>query len=70
MFWTLNVCVIQCLKYKTSRSVAKTKTKGSTVEFKGPVNGDECFFWRQGGCIHGEKCKYRHVPKHKGIDLK
>ena len=36
----------------------------------GPVNGDECYFWRNTGCHFGDRCFYRHVPKHQGIDLK
>ncbi|XP_036407261.1 uncharacterized protein LOC118793271 [Megalops cyprinoides] len=28
----------------------------------------ECFFWRNAGCIKKERCIYRHVPEHKGID--
>ncbi|MCJ8730679.1 hypothetical protein PDJAM_G00187320 [Pangasius djambal] len=29
---------------------------------------DECFFWRTTGCIKNNRCSYRHVPEHKGID--
>lgn len=29
---------------------------------------DECFFWRTTGCIKSNRCAYRHVPEHKGID--
>lgn len=36
----------------------------------GPVNGDECYFWRTTGCSYGERCRYRHIPKNQGIDRK
>ncbi|TSW48774.1 Tetratricopeptide repeat protein 31 [Bagarius yarrelli] len=29
---------------------------------------DECSFWRTTGCIKSNRCPYRHVPEHKGID--
>ncbi|XP_066535099.1 RNA polymerase II-associated protein 3 isoform X2 [Hoplias malabaricus] len=29
---------------------------------------NECFFWRTTGCIKNNRCSYRHVPEHKGID--
>ncbi|XP_072533946.1 uncharacterized protein [Salminus brasiliensis] len=29
---------------------------------------DECYFWRTTGCIKSNRCAYRHVPEHKGID--
>lgn len=29
---------------------------------------DECHFWRTTGCIKNNRCFYRHVPEHKGID--
>lgn len=35
----------------------------------GPVNGDECYFWRTTGCTFGSNCRYKHVPRHKGVDL-
>ena len=35
----------------------------------GPVNGDECYFWRTTGCVFGSKCRFRHVTKNKGIDM-
>ena len=36
----------------------------------GPVNGDECYFWRTTGCQFGKNCNYRHMPDNKGIDRK
>ena len=35
----------------------------------GPVNGDECYFWRTSGCYFGDKCRYKHIPEHKAADL-
>uniref|UniRef100_A0A8B9HMP2 Si:dkey-33c12.4 n=1 Tax=Astyanax mexicanus TaxID=7994 RepID=A0A8B9HMP2_ASTMX len=29
---------------------------------------DECYFWRTTGCIKNNRCSYRHVPEHKGVD--
>ncbi|XP_061646434.1 tetratricopeptide repeat protein 31 isoform X2 [Phyllopteryx taeniolatus] len=37
---------------------------------RGPVNGDECYFWRTTGCHFGEKCRYKHITDHKGNDRK
>ncbi|XP_006825971.1 uncharacterized protein LOC100368918 [Saccoglossus kowalevskii] len=39
-------------------------------KLKGPVNGDECYFWRTTGCAFGDKCHYEHLPESKGIDKK
>ncbi|XP_061914165.1 uncharacterized protein zgc:123010 isoform X3 [Entelurus aequoreus] len=37
---------------------------------RGPINGDECYFWRTTGCHFGDQCRYKHVPDHKGKDRK
>ncbi|XP_047459384.1 tetratricopeptide repeat protein 31 isoform X3 [Mugil cephalus] len=37
---------------------------------RGPVNGDECYFWRTTGCHFGDKCHYKHIPDQKGKDRK
>ncbi|KAL4641053.1 hsp70-Hsp90 organizing protein 1-like isoform X3, partial [Arapaima gigas] len=37
---------------------------------RGPVNGDECYFWRTTGCLFGDKCRYKHIPEHCGRDRK
>ncbi|XP_037126962.1 tetratricopeptide repeat protein 31 [Syngnathus acus] len=37
---------------------------------RGPVNGDECYFWRTTGCYFGDRCRYKHIPDHKGNDKK
>jgi len=36
----------------------------------GPVNGDECYFWRTTGCSFGKNCRFKHLPEKKGIDKK
>ena len=36
----------------------------------GPVNGDECYFWRTTGCSFGDKCRNKHLPASKGVDKK
>ncbi len=36
----------------------------------GPVNGNECYFWRTTGCLYAEKCRYEHIKKNKGCDKK
>ncbi|XP_041369881.1 uncharacterized protein LOC121383849 [Gigantopelta aegis] len=49
-----------------------SKTSGARTQQKqsGPVNGDECYFWRTTGCIYGDKCHFKHEPQHKGVDKK
>ncbi|XP_056902954.1 stress-induced-phosphoprotein 1 isoform X1 [Takifugu flavidus] len=37
---------------------------------RGPVNGDECYFWRTTGCHFGDNCHYKHIPDQKGKDRK
>lgn len=51
-------------------SVPKSQGVRNTPKLSGPVNGDECYFWRTTGCDYAEACRYKHVPKHKGIDKK
>nr|CAB3262768.1 uncharacterized protein LOC100183053 [Phallusia mammillata] len=37
---------------------------------KGAINkGAECHFWRNHGCHYGAKCRYMHVPEHRGIEV-
>lgn len=40
------------------------------VKASGPVNGNECYFWRTTGCSYGDKCRNSHIPAHKGVDKK
>ncbi|XP_031435097.1 uncharacterized protein zgc:123010 [Clupea harengus] len=37
---------------------------------RGPVNGDECYFWRTTGCHFGDKCRFKHIPEQLGKDRK
>ncbi|XP_064095440.1 stress-induced-phosphoprotein 1-like isoform X2 [Macrobrachium nipponense] len=50
------------------QNTAQSQSNGSKL--KGPVNGDECYFWRTTGCVFGDSCKHKHIPNHKGIDKK
>ncbi|XP_033633177.1 uncharacterized protein LOC117294769 [Asterias rubens] len=45
-------------------------TDASGDKVTGPVNGNECYFWRTTGCVFGDRCKYKHLAKAKGADLK
>lgn len=40
------------------------------MKLSGPVNGNECYFWRTTGCLYADKCRYEHIKKNKGIDKK
>lgn len=42
----------------------------SRARRRGPVNGDECYFWRTTGCHFGDKCHYKHIPEQRGKDRK
>ncbi|KAL9982579.1 hypothetical protein ACROYT_G004641 [Oculina patagonica] len=52
------------------KKLPEGEVKPSASKLSGPVNGDECYFWRTTGCYFEEKCRFRHVPESKGIDLK
>ncbi|XP_015765487.1 PREDICTED: uncharacterized protein LOC107344346 [Acropora digitifera] len=54
--------MIQFFYYRDPRLAAS--------KLSGPVNGDECYFWRTTGCYFAEKCKFKHVPESKGVDLR
>ena len=41
----------------------------SDDKMSGPVNGNECYFWRTTGCVFENQCRYKHVRGHKGVDL-
>ncbi|XP_063048200.1 uncharacterized protein zgc:123010 isoform X2 [Engraulis encrasicolus] len=45
-----------------------TAAEASGARRRGPVNGDECYFWRTTGCHFGEKCRYKHIPEQRGKD--
>ncbi|XP_067935855.1 uncharacterized protein [Watersipora subatra] len=42
----------------------------SATKVSGPVNGDECYYWRTTGCQFGSKCRHKHIPESRGIDRK
>ncbi|GCB68495.1 hypothetical protein scyTo_0013836, partial [Scyliorhinus torazame] len=45
-------------------------TAACGLKRRGPVDGDECYFWRTTGCHFGDKCRYKHTPDHRGVDKK
>lgn len=57
----------------TNKNEATTKNKTPSIsedlKMSGPVNGNECYFWRTTGCVFENQCRYKHVRGHKGIDL-
>jgi len=50
------------IKKPVEKTVAASKITG-------PVNGNECYFWRTTGCVFESHCRYMHVEDHKGVDL-
>lgn len=60
--WLISLCLFDAF---CSRDLKQSMSKLS-----GPVNGDECYFWRTTGCYFADKCRFRHVPESKGVDLK
>ena len=40
------------------------------AKLTGPVNGNECYFWRTTGCLYADKCRYEHLKRSKGVDKK
>ncbi|XP_078144696.1 uncharacterized protein LOC139923412 isoform X2 [Centroberyx gerrardi] len=55
---------------KTCLPVTQQAGAAAGPRRRGPVNGDECYFWRTTGCHFGEKCRYKHIPDQKGKDRK
>ncbi|XP_078079218.1 uncharacterized protein LOC144500344 [Mustelus asterias] len=49
---------------------SKIMTAACGSKRRGPVDGDECYFWRTTGCHFGDKCRYKHIPDHRGVDKK
>ncbi|XP_056617403.1 uncharacterized protein zgc:123010 [Triplophysa dalaica] len=35
---------------------------------RGPINVDECYFWRTTGCHFEDRCRYKHIPENRGKD--
>lgn len=59
-----------CLSFTLIFPFFSREVRLSASKMSGPVNGDECYFWRTTGCYFAEKCRFRHVPESKGVDLK
>ncbi len=57
-------------KGSSSLSNYNNHADASGDKVTGPVNGNECYFWRTTGCVFGDRCKYKHLVKAKGADLK
>lgn len=55
---------------KTCLPVTQQAGAAAGPRRRGPVNGDECYFWRTTGCHFGDKCRYKHIPEQKGKDRK
>ncbi|XP_010887347.1 tetratricopeptide repeat protein 31 isoform X1 [Esox lucius] len=55
---------------KTSPPASQQPASVMGPRRRGPVNGDECYFWRTTGCHFGDKCHYKHIPEQKGKDRK
>ncbi|XP_017164673.1 hsp70-Hsp90 organizing protein 1 isoform X1 [Poecilia reticulata] len=55
---------------RTFFPVTQQAGTGAGPRRRGPVNGDECYFWRTTGCHFGDKCHYKHFPDQKGKDRK
>ena len=66
----MNCGYVSGSKSATSVSAAAAAAATANSKLRGPVNGDECYFWRTTGCQFTTGCRYRHVPEHKGIDKK
>ncbi|XP_060728442.1 tetratricopeptide repeat protein 31 isoform X2 [Tachysurus vachellii] len=49
-------------------SAAAQATGTAGAKRRGPVNGDECYFWRTTGCYFNDKCHYKHIPEQRGKD--
>lgn len=58
------------LPLKTCLPVTQQAGAAAGPRRRGPVNGDECYFWRTTGCHFGDKCRYKHIPDQKGKDRK
>uniref|UniRef100_S4RIE8 Zgc:123010 n=1 Tax=Petromyzon marinus TaxID=7757 RepID=S4RIE8_PETMA len=53
----------------------KAESKTSNIPLsgdkkRGPINGNECYFWRTTGCTFEDRCRFRHVPENRSVDLK
>uniref|UniRef100_A0A8C9VXI7 Si:dkey-33c12.4 n=1 Tax=Scleropages formosus TaxID=113540 RepID=A0A8C9VXI7_SCLFO len=53
-------------KIHTHLGISKSAVSEPTLSQKKFT--EECIYWRNNGCIKKERCTYKHVPEHKGID--
>lgn len=58
------------IKLKKQIQEKNDKNNADLLKLSGPVNGNECYFWRTTGCLYADKCRYEHIKKNKGIDKK
>uniref|UniRef100_H3C3Y8 Zgc:123010 n=1 Tax=Tetraodon nigroviridis TaxID=99883 RepID=H3C3Y8_TETNG len=61
---------VTCTPLKTCPPVTQEAGPAAGPRRRGPVNGDECYFWRTTGCHFGNNCRYKHIPDQKGKDKK
>ena len=52
------------------KRAAQPMTSSLQDKQSGPVNGDECYFWRTTGCQFGNSCRWKHLKESKGRDRK
>ncbi|KAL3864932.1 hypothetical protein ACJMK2_006575 [Sinanodonta woodiana] len=59
------------VNFATKEAAGKAmKCLQSQSKQTGPVNGNECYFWRTTGCQFGDKCRWEHLPQSRGMDRK
>jgi len=59
-----------CVCFSNGTITIGSGAKAVQSKSSGPVNGNECYFWRTTGCTYGDKCRNAHIPDHRGIDKK
>lgn len=65
-----NEKAVAAKKKEAAAAAAAAAAALEASKLTGPVNGNECYFWRTTGCLYGDKCHYEHIKKNKGIDKK
>ena len=58
------------LRKNKNTTVVKASSPAAAAPTKQPVNGDECYFYRNTGCIFEDACKFKHISKNRGVDRK
>ena len=69
VYYFTSTCSSKTLNAASSAAAALA-AQAAAQKQTGPVNGDECYFWRTTGCLYGNKCHWKHLPDHKGVDRK